>query len=137
MRDIVNAVFVGPDGVLLARRSPQRKNYPDCWSFPGGHVEEGESLTDALEREIGEELAVVPLTFEPLMQIPDPNALEPITYHMYLVRDWQGVPKIVDAEHSELRWLSVEKARSLDGLALEEYRDLFDVLQKRGLQKVR
>lgn len=94
-------------------------------------------MTDALEREIGEELAVVPLTFEPLMQIPDPNALEPITYHMYLVRDWQGVPKIVDAEHSELRWLSVEKARSLDGLALEEYRDLFDVLQKRGLQKVR
>lgn len=111
MRHIVNAVFVGPDGVLLARRSPQRKNYPDCWSFPGGHFEEGENLNDALVREIGEELAVVPLTFEPLMRIPDPHAVaEPITYHMYLVRDWRGVPKIVDTEYSELRWLSVEKA---------------------------
>ena len=31
--EIANAVFVGPDGVLLPRRSPQRKDYPDCRSF--------------------------------------------------------------------------------------------------------
>lgn len=137
MRDIVNAVFVGPDGVLLARRSPGRKNYPDCWSFPGGHVEEGESLDHALAREISEELAVALLAFEPVMRIPDPNVVEPITYHMYLVSEWSGVPKIVDMEHSELRWFSIDEARLLDGLALEEYRFLFDLLQKRGLLEAR
>lgn len=136
MRDIVNAVFIRPNGFLLARRSPQRKSYPGCWSFPGGHVEEGESLAGALVREINEELAVAPLRFEPLMRIPDPNALESITYHMYLVREWRGVPKIVDTEHSELRWLSIDEARLLDGLALEEYRGLFDLLQRRGLPEV-
>lgn len=70
------------------------------------------------------------------MRIPDPNAVEPITYHMYLIRDWRGVPKIVDMEHSELRWFSINEARLLDGLALEEYRGLFDILQKRGLLEV-
>uniref|UniRef100_A0A9E8CTJ9 8-oxo-dGTP diphosphatase n=1 Tax=Bosea sp. NBC_00436 TaxID=2969620 RepID=A0A9E8CTJ9_9HYPH len=131
MVQIVNAVFVGPEGVLLARRSPHRKNYPDRWSFPGGHVEEDESLDDALVREIGEELAVSPLAFEPFMQIPDPHAAaKPITYHMYLVRAWRGTPKIVDAEHTELRWFSVDQACRLDNLALEEYVSLFDKLRE-------
>lgn len=129
MRQIVNAVFVGPEGVLLARRSPHRKNYPDCWSFPGGHVESGESLDEALLREIDEELAVLPLAFEPFMRIPDPDAVtDPVTYQMYLVRDWRGTPKIADAEHSELRWFSIEEASRLDGLALEEYLSLFETL---------
>lgn len=129
MKQIVNAVFVGPEGVLLARRSPHRKNYPDCWSFPGGHVEEGESLDDALVRETGEELGVVPLAFEPFMRIPDPHAVTaPIIYQMYLVRSWRGTPKIIDAEHTELRWFSVPEARRLDGLALEEYASLFERL---------
>lgn len=131
MRQIVNAVFVGPEGVLLARRSPHRKNYPDCWSFPGGHVEAGESLDDVLLREIGEELAVVPLAFQPFMRIPDPHAVtDPITYQMYLVRHWRGTPQIVDAEHSELRWFSIEEASRLDDLALEEYRALFQKLHE-------
>ena len=131
MIQIVNAVFVGPKGVLLARRNPHRKKHPDCWSFPGGHVEEGESLDDALMREVGEELAVRPLTFEPFLRIPDPHAVaEPITYHMYLVRDWSGTPKIVDAEHTELRWFSVDEACRLDDLALEEYVSLFEKLRE-------
>ncbi len=131
MRQIVNAVFVGPEGVLLARRSPHRKNYPDCWSFPGGHVEDGEGLDDALLREIDEELAVVPLAFQSLMRIPDPHAVaDPIIYHLYLVRDWRGTPKIIDAEHTELRWFSIEEASRLDDLALEEYRSLFEKLHE-------
>ncbi len=101
MRQVVNAVFVGSEGVLLARRSPPRKNYPDCWSFPGGHVEEGESLDDALVRETGEELSVVPLVFEPFTRIPDPHAVtDLIIYQMYLVGAWQGAPRGIDAEHT-------------------------------------
>lgn len=41
--------------VLCALRSPQM-SLPNLWEFPGGKVEEGESLLDAIEREIQEEL---------------------------------------------------------------------------------
>ena len=41
--------------ILCALRSPQM-SLPNMWEFPGGKVEEGESLHDAIEREIQEEL---------------------------------------------------------------------------------
>ncbi|WP_449254937.1 NUDIX domain-containing protein [Bosea sp. (in: a-proteobacteria)] len=131
MRHIVNAIFVRPDSVLLARRSIHRKSYPDLWSFPGGHVEAGESFDEALVREVREELAVAPVRFEPFMEISDPHvAVGMVTYHMYLVSEWHGTPKIVDTEHSELRWFSVGEACLLSNLALEEYVYLFEKLRE-------
>ena len=52
MRNIVNALFLRDGMVLLARRGPHRSAYPDRWSFPGGHVEQDETLTEALVREV-------------------------------------------------------------------------------------
>ena len=42
--------------VLLVKRSPQMRFYPDVWDLFGGHVEGGESSEDALRREAMEEL---------------------------------------------------------------------------------
>lgn len=106
MRNIVNALLLRQGTVLLARRNPHRKAYPGLWSFPGGHVEAGETLEQALIRETSEEVNVAPVTYSAVAQIADPNATsEPITYHMYAVREWNGRPSIIDDEHTELRWL--------------------------------
>jgi mutator protein MutT len=43
--------------VLLTRRAPGQ-SLEDYWEFPGGKVEEGESLQECLKREIFEELGV-------------------------------------------------------------------------------
>lgn len=52
----VGAVIVDAQGRLfLARRGPQAKNERGLWEFPGGSVEFGERLADALRREIEEE----------------------------------------------------------------------------------
>src|ERR1700726_4811085 len=76
VRSIVNALFIRDGMVLLARRSPHRTTYPALWSFPGGHVEQDESLTDALIRELREEVGVVPTSFSFLTTITDPHAPE-------------------------------------------------------------
>lgn len=126
MRNIVNALLLSEDKVLLARRSAQRKAYPDLWSFPGGHVEDNETFYQALHRELSEELGIVPVAYRLTTQISDPNATtEPIYYHLYAVTDWEGEPAIIDEEHSELRWFSLLEASSLVGLALDEYRPVF------------
>jgi len=126
MRTIVNALLLADGKVLLARRDPQRKAYPGLWSFPGGHVEPGETLEQALVREMHEEIGVVPTAFDVVGLITDPNATmtDPVTYHMYAVRHWMGEPTIKDNEHTELRWLSPGAAARLPDLALEEYRPL-------------
>lgn len=102
MPEIVNGVLLRNHQTLLARRSLTRRAYAGRWSFPGGHVEPGESLQQALSRELREELGVVPVKCSPLSRIADPHS-EATTYHMYVVTDWHGEPTIRDAEHSELR----------------------------------
>jgi 8-oxo-dGTP diphosphatase len=128
MRDIVNALFVRGGTVLLARRSPHGATYAGLWSFPGGHVEPGETLTDALVREVQEEVGVTPTAFAFLRPISDPNAAEddPATYHMYTITGWEeGEPTLVGDEHTELRWFKLDAAVDLSDLALDEYRSVF------------
>jgi 8-oxo-dGTP diphosphatase len=128
MRHIVNALFVRDGEVLLVRRSPHRSAYPSLWSFPGGHQERHETLTEALVREVQEEIAVTPTTFAFLGTITDPNTSEtdPATYHMYAVSAWDGgEPVLLGDEHTELRWLTPATASALPDLALKEYLPLF------------
>ena len=55
----VGALIVDPQGrVFMARRGPQARNERGLWEFPGGKVEFGERLADALRREIREEYGV-------------------------------------------------------------------------------
>lgn len=129
MIDIVNAVMLRDASVLLARRSGARRNYPDLWSFPGGHVEAGESLEQALQRELQEEIGVVPVTFEPLPPIADPHAAG-TTYRMFAVTAWRGEPTIRDDEHSALQWFPLATAAALTELALEAYRPMFVRLER-------
>lgn len=55
-RLVVGAVVVNPEGeAFLQRRAPDVRLFPGAWDIVGGHVEEGEGLLDALDREIEEE----------------------------------------------------------------------------------
>ena len=49
----VSGMISHPDGKVLLIRGPRRG-----WEFPGGQVEEGENLIEALQREIKEESGV-------------------------------------------------------------------------------
>ena len=49
----VSGMISHPNGKVLLIRSPRRG-----WEFPGGQVEEGENLIEALQREIKEEAGV-------------------------------------------------------------------------------
>ena len=50
VRPGVSAIILTPEGVLMQRRSDN-----NLWGLPGGSVEPGESVTDALVREVREE----------------------------------------------------------------------------------
>ena len=56
---IVSAVILNEDGhLLLLKRSPEKKDYPQQWDTVVGKIEHGESAREALQREIREELGL-------------------------------------------------------------------------------
>jgi 8-oxo-dGTP diphosphatase len=57
MTTVVAAIMVRNSRLLICQRR-RDKAFPLKWEFPGGKVEAGESLTEALAREILEELGV-------------------------------------------------------------------------------
>ncbi len=59
-RTIVSALIISSDNfVLLGKKAPGRGGvYTDKWHIPGGGVEPGEELVEALQREIKEETGI-------------------------------------------------------------------------------
>lgn len=130
MRDIVNALIMRNGSVLLARRSAERNAYPGLWSFPGGHVERGETLVEALVREMREEVGITPTTFTYLGSISDPKEQSnPAAYHMFAISAWDGgEPTMIGVEHTAIAWFTLASAIALPDLALDAYRMLFSRL---------
>ena len=58
MLEVVAGVLYREDGAFLACQRPAHKARGLCWEFPGGKLEPGETLAQALARELREELAI-------------------------------------------------------------------------------
>lgn len=96
--------------ILCALRSP-KMSIPNNWEFPGGKIEENESLKQAIEREIKEELACdieFIDVFNDNTHEYDKFIVNLITVKCKLV---SGTP--IAKEHSKLIWLHRENLHSL------------------------
>lgn len=60
-RPNVAALFVRPEGQLLVC---ERSTFPGSWQFPQGGVDAGETLEQALAREVREEIGLLPEHYE-------------------------------------------------------------------------
>jgi len=88
--------------VLIARR-PSHGLLGGLWEFPGGKQESGESLSQGLQREIREELAVEIEVGEAYGVYRHAFTHFKITLHAFLCRLAQGEPQALEA--SEIQWV--------------------------------
>lgn len=110
----VGAVIVDADGRLFfARRGPQAKNERGLWEFPGGSVEFGETLADALKREMREEYGIEIAVGE-LLDVVDHILLEESQHWVspaFVCKIVSGEPHICEPEKcSEIGWFFPERA---------------------------
>ncbi|RIX48833.1 MAG: Nudix family hydrolase [Rhodocyclales bacterium GT-UBC] len=104
--DVAAAVMLRADGheFLLAQR-PEGKVYAGYWEFPGGKVEAGESVRQALVRELHEELGIRVTDCAPWLtrQFTYPHAR--VKLHFMRVTGWKGEIGISGPlEHSAINW---------------------------------
>jgi 8-oxo-dGTP diphosphatase len=95
-------ILVQPDGQFLLTTRPPGKSYAGHWEFPGGKLEAGETVEDALARELHEELGIhVQHIGRWREQVVDyPHAL--VRLHFCKVTHWQG--ELVMREGQQFAW---------------------------------
>jgi 8-oxo-dGTP diphosphatase len=120
----VGAILLSGGKLLLGRRASHR-SYGNCWDLIGGHIEPGETIEQALVREVKEEIGVIPLDFAKLTLLQ----AEKIDLHIYRIDAWSGgTPALRGDEHVELGWFTVEAACVLPNRATAEYVRVFRAL---------
>ena len=100
--NVVACVLKRNEKVLIASR-PKMKTFSGFFEFPGGKVEKGEYLMEALGREIFEELGVN-LDFNEIYYLNNHKMLNHnISLHFFLCLRWFG--KIKSKEKQMLKWI--------------------------------
>jgi len=113
--EVAAAVMLRADGqeFLLALR-PEGKVYAGYWEFPGGKVEPGESVREALIRELQEELGITVTACSPWLtrQFTYPHAT--VRLHFWRVTAWDGEIGITaPLEHAAVNWEKCGKSASV------------------------
>ena len=91
-------VLIRSDDSFLLTSRPEGKAYAGYWEFPGGKLEVGETIAQALARELQEEIGI---TIEDCMswkteQIDYPHAL--VQLNFCKVRRWSGELQMREAQ---------------------------------------
>ena len=88
--EVAVGVLIQPDGRFLLTSRPPGKVYEGCWEFPGGKLEEGESVEETLRRELQEEigLTIGPVHPWKIEMVDYPHAL--VRLHFCKVFEWTG-----------------------------------------------
>jgi len=95
-------VIQRPDTAILVAKRPEHAHQGGLWEFPGGKVEPGESVLDALQRELAEELGIQVTATRPLIQIAHDYVDKSVLLDVWTVVEFQGEP--VGREGQPLRW---------------------------------
>ncbi len=108
-------VVILKDGKVLLGERLKRDSFYGLWCTFGGAVEEGETLEQALKRELNEELgieALNPKFLTMLKTTATDDVSETLELYYFLVREWKG--EVVNrSEHSEIRWFSFDELEPL------------------------
>jgi 8-oxo-dGTP diphosphatase len=113
--DVAVGVLIRPDGDFLLTSRPAGKVYEGYWEFPGGKLEAGETVVQALARELHEELGIT-------IGLAEPWKVELVDYPHALVRlsfckvfSWTGDLQMREAQSFSWQCLPVQVEPVLPG----------------------
>ncbi len=113
--EVAVGVLIRPDGDFLLTSRPPGKVYAGYWEFPGGKLEPGETVADALRRELHEELGIDVLAVQPWRStvVDYPHAL--VRLNFCKVTAWNGALQMREGQSCNWQGLPVPVSPVLPG----------------------
>ena len=113
--DVAVGVLIDGEGRFLLTSRPAGKVYAGYWEFPGGKLEAGESVEQALRRELHEELGITIGAVQPWkVELMDYEHAR-VRLHFCKVFDWNGDFEMREQQTMAWQRLPVEVAPVLPG----------------------
>lgn len=105
-------VIYRPDGNILIAKRPDSAHQGGLWEFPGGKVDAGETIQQALARELREELNINVLASEPLIQIRHHYADKSVLLDVHRITRFSG--EACGNEGQPIQWVDVEQLKGFE-----------------------
>jgi 8-oxo-dGTP diphosphatase len=113
--EVVVGILVRADGQVFMASRPEGRAYAGYWEFPGGKVEAGESIEEALRRELHEELGIT-IDSASVWKVTEhdyPHAL--VRLHWCKVTAWTGELEMREGQAMRWQQLPLDVAPVLPG----------------------
>ena len=114
MKQVVAAIIVRDNKILICQRTEDQA-MPLKWEFPGGKVEHGEDLRDALHRELDEELGIDAVIGRKIAAIQHTYA-SGAALELYFYRVDQFKREIQNRIFRDVRWVDCKDLPTYDFL---------------------
>ena len=109
MIQVVAGIIFDSKGHFLLARRPVGKVYEGFWEFPGGKIEKNEVASEALVRELEEELGITPKNMQSWVRKKFRYPHGDVSIEFFKVSHWTG--ELKPLENQKLHW---QKLESLD-----------------------
>ena len=100
--EVAAGILLDQDGRYLLGQRPAGKPYAGYWEVPGGKMEAGETVFEALQRELQEELGILIDSCEEIMVLEHDYPHAYVRLHVNSIRSWPGEPR--GCEGQQLSW---------------------------------
>ena len=109
---VLTGILKSNDEFLVVKRSENDDLYPGAWEFPGGHLENGETLKEGLKRELFEEIGFSS-EFEPIIthyydEVKNKNdeLIHDLEIDFIINVNKSDVNVILSEEHCDYKWVN-------------------------------
>ncbi|PCJ31995.1 MAG: 8-oxo-dGTP diphosphatase MutT [Gammaproteobacteria bacterium] len=106
------AVIISSEQEVLVSLRQAHQHQGGLWEFPGGKVEQGEAVYDALLREINEEVGLLITAAQPLIEIEHDYGDKSVLLDVWTVTSFEGIAE--GREGQKLRWTAIGELNEND-----------------------